>query len=111
MGLAANSYTQRRTLTPFTMTHLQAATGRRATTAPLGPAQPARTTPAAQTTAFASVGSTVTIAAIEVRVRAASTSKRILASLVRVQLFDRQIGDTRGQVWVGRRKIQCHCSS
>jgi len=47
--------TQRRTATPFTITVLQAATGgRRTTTAPAGPAQPARTTPRAQTTALAS---------------------------------------------------------
>jgi hypothetical protein len=46
--------TQRRTATPFTMTVLHATGGLRTTTAPAGPAQPARTTPRAQTTALAS---------------------------------------------------------
>jgi hypothetical protein len=36
---------QRRTMTPFTNTIRQAATGRRTATAPCRPAQPARTTP------------------------------------------------------------------
>ncbi len=48
---------QRRTFTPFTITvrHTTAGFGFLTTTAPRGPAQPARTTPSAQTAALASV--------------------------------------------------------
>jgi hypothetical protein len=48
---------QRRTMTPFTNTIRQAATGRRTATAPRGPAQPARTTPRAHTTALPALDS------------------------------------------------------
>jgi hypothetical protein len=89
------SYSQRRTRTPFTATQRQAAaTGRttaagrataapptKTTAAPCAPAQPARATPRAQTTAFASVGPMVMVPANPARVRAASTSKRIAGLL------------------------------
>src|SRR5215468_10653909 len=51
-----------RTLTPFTQTVLQTTTGFRTTTAPRGPAQAARTTPSAQTTALAVRDSIVMVA-------------------------------------------------
>src|SRR5512140_1516282 len=53
---------QRRTLTPLTMVVLQTLPGFRTTTAPRGPAQPARTTPSAQTTALAVRDSRVMVA-------------------------------------------------
>lgn len=56
---------QRRTFTPFTQTLLQTTTGfgLRTTTAPRGPAQAARTTPSAQTTALAAGGAKAMAAA------------------------------------------------
>ena len=55
---------QRQTRTPFTIVHAGRATGGRVvTTAPLGPAHPARTTPRAQTTALASLA-TLSVARI-----------------------------------------------
>src|SRR6186713_1449156 len=53
---------QRRTFTPLTMVVLHTLTGLRTTTAPRGPAQPARTTPSAQTTARAVRDSRVMVA-------------------------------------------------
>jgi hypothetical protein len=53
-AISVVNQTQRRTATPFTITLLHPAGGLRTTTAPAAPAQPARTTPRAQTTALAS---------------------------------------------------------
>jgi hypothetical protein len=53
-AISVVNQTQRRTATPFTITVLHTAGGLRTTTAPAAPAQPARTTPRAQTTALAS---------------------------------------------------------
>src|SRR3981081_1159405 len=77
-------HTQRRTHTPFTSTVRQAATtgARRPTTAPRAPAQPARTTPRAQTTALASVVSTVMVAAKASTADATSRNARMFVSLV-----------------------------
>src|SRR3981081_2460358 len=74
--------TQRRTHTPFTSTVRQAApTGaRRTTTAPRAPAQPARTTPRAQTTALASVVSKVMVAEKDSTAAAISRKERMLVS-------------------------------
>src|ERR1700752_112868 len=69
-----------RTLTPFTQTVLQATTGFLTTTAPRGPAQPARTTPSAQTTALAVRDSIVMVAEKASRAAPASSNERILFS-------------------------------
>jgi len=76
-------YTQRRTRTPFTTTQRQAATGARTTAAPPAATQPARTTPRAQTTAFASEASIVMNPANAVTARAANITNRIVSSPVR----------------------------
>jgi hypothetical protein len=75
---------QRRTRTPLTNTVRQAATtGRwRTTTAPRAPAQPARTTPRAHTTALASVVSTVIVAAKARMAAAISKNARMFVSLI-----------------------------
>jgi hypothetical protein len=69
-----------RTLTPFTQTVLQTTTGFRTTTAPRGPAQAARTTPSAQTTALAVRDSIVMVAEKASRAAPASSNERMLFS-------------------------------
>jgi hypothetical protein len=68
-----------RTLTPFTQTVLQTTTGFRTTTAPRGPAQAARTTPSAQTTALAVRDTIVMVAEKASRAAPASSNERIFS--------------------------------
>src|SRR5687767_9011551 len=74
---------QRRTFTPFTITvrHTTAGFGFLTTTAPRGPAQPARTTPSAQTAALASVDSKVMAVPMASKAAARSRKARMLFSL------------------------------
>ena len=60
------------------------------TAAPFGPAHPARTTPLAQTKAFASVVVHVMVAANPATASATSTNTRMFASLVRILRITRQ---------------------
>src|SRR5690349_11405470 len=76
-GRISSAQVQRRTLTPSTTTVLQTTAGLRTTTAPPAPAQPARTTPRAQTTAFASVVSNVMVAEKDSKAAAISRKERI----------------------------------
>jgi hypothetical protein len=73
---------QRRTFTPLTMTVRQTLTGFLTTTAPRGPAQPARTTPSAQTAALATVELAVMVAPKASRAAAMSRNERMLFSLI-----------------------------
>jgi len=76
-GRISSAQVQRRTLTPSTTTVLQTTAGLRTTTAPLVLAQPARTTPRAQTTALASVVSNVMVAEKDSAAAAISRKERI----------------------------------
>src|SRR3954470_8856120 len=62
------------------MVVLQTLTGLRTTTAPRGPAQPARTTPSAQTTALAVRDSGVMVAEKATSAVAASSNERMIVS-------------------------------
>jgi hypothetical protein len=73
---------QRRTFTPFTITVRQTLTGFLTTTAPRGPAQPARTTPSAQTAALATVDWTVRVVPKASRAAAMSRNERMLFSRI-----------------------------
>src|SRR5882757_7851838 len=84
---------QRRTFTPPTQTQRQTATGLRTTTAPRGPAQPARTTPLAQTAALAAVVSNVMVEPTAKRAEAMISKERMLFS--RTFLVDVQVSTFR----------------